>query len=421
MATLTEVREQFAQKSQELHEIMAEAGPDMDLAKVASLSGSTEYKAGEIKRRNDELSAIGADLDRLGNLETIGQLNENRLKQMTAPDGGMLFPSGGGSAGGNGTGSWQPKKSLRQQIAEHKGYQAFQAGHVRDAVLDIPGVDFKTLITLTGISPQADRRDSVDMPLEDRIISDLMGSSDTTSNVVEYYEETTVTNAATTVAEGSPKPESALGWTLRSEPIRKIGTFIPATKEVLDDVPQVEGAIRGRLAYMVRRVEEAQLLTGNGVGQNLTGLLNRGGIQTQAKGTDPNMDAIYKAMQKIRGSAGTGFSEPTAVVINPNDWTLIKLVRTADGIYLWGNPSDEGPDRIWGKPVRQTTAITAGTALVGAFRPWAEVLRREGIVVTLSTEHSTFFVENKVAILAEERLGLAVYRPSAFCTVTGIA
>jgi HK97 family phage major capsid protein len=64
--------------------------------------------------------------------------------------------------------------------------------------------------------------------------------------------------------------------------------------------------------------------------------------------------------------------------------------------------------------------MSQNTALVGAFRPHAEVIRREGIQITLSTEHSTFFVENKVAILAEERLALAVYRASAFATVTGI-
>jgi HK97 family phage major capsid protein len=170
----------------------------------------------------------------------------------------------------------------------------------------------------------------------------------------------------------------------------------------------------------VRRKEEQQLLSGSGAGQELRGLLNRSGLQTQAKGADPTPDAIYKAMQKIRGAAGLGFAEPTAVVFHPNDWTEIKLLRTADGIYLWGNPSDEGPDRIWGLPVRQTTGIAEGTALVGAFRPHAEVIRREGITITLSTEHASYFVENKVAILAEERLALAVYRPSAFCTVTGI-
>lgn len=81
---------------------------------------------------------------------------------------------------------------------------------------------------------------------------------------------------------------------------------------------------------------------------------------------------------------------------------------------------DPGPERIWGLPVRITTAETENTALVGAFRPMAQVYEREGITVTVSTEHSTFFVENKVAILAEERLALACYRPAAFCTVTGI-
>jgi HK97 family phage major capsid protein len=125
-------------------------------------------------------------------------------------------------------------------------------------------------------------------------------------------------------------------------------------------------------------------------------------------------------MQLVRGSAGAGFAEPTGVIFHPNDWTAIKLLRTTDGIYIWGSPAEEAADRIWGLAVRQTTGMTENTALVGAFRPHAEVLRRTGITVTLSTEHGTYFIENKVAILAEERLALAVYRPSAFCTVTGI-
>lgn len=50
----------------------------------------------------------------------------------------------------------------------------------------------------------------------------------------------------------------------------------------------------------------------------------------------------------------------------------------------------------------------------------AEFVVREGLTVTASTEHSTFFIENKVALLAEERVGLQVDRASAFCLVTGI-
>ncbi len=144
------------------------------------------------------------------------------------------------------------------------------------------------------------------------------------------------------------------------------------------------------------------------------------GIQTQAKGALPTPDAVYKGMQKVRGADGSGFSEPTAAVFHPNDWTDIKLLRTVDGVYIWGNPSDEGPDRIWGLPVRQTTAMPEGTALVGAFRPEAEVFRREGISITVATEDGSDFLYNRVKIMAESRLALAVYRPTAFASITGI-
>jgi HK97 family phage major capsid protein len=238
--------------------------------------------------------------------------------------------------------------------------------------------------------------------------------------VVEYYEETTFTNNATMTAEGAAKTESDLGFTLRSDTVRKVAHWLQATTEALADVPFLESQMRGRLAFGVRRKEEQQILSGDGTGQNILGILNRSGIQTQAKGADATMDAVYKAIQKVRGASGAGFAEPTGMVFHPNDWTEIKLTKSTDGIYLYGSPSDEAADRLWGMTVRQTTGITEGTALVGAFRPHAEILRREGITIRMSDEHASFAIENKVLLIAESRLGLAVYRPSAFATVTGI-
>jgi HK97 family phage major capsid protein len=417
MPSLVEVREAVTAKRSELHTIFAEAGPDLDMDRVTFINGTTEAKAAEIKRRNDELTALGQELDRLSLLDSIGRQNETerRILNEPAPNGQMKHSGGGG----------EPRiylpGQLKQSIQEHKGYKQFRDGTLRSVTMDFPQADFKTLVTLSTINRQADRRPNlVSMALEERTVADLMAQSTTDRNSIEYYEETTVTNSATTVAEGGTKPESTLDWTLRTEAVRKIATWIPATRESLDDVSFLEGQIRNRLAFFVRRIEEQQLLGGDGTPPNLRGILNRSGIQTQAKGADPTPDTVYKAMQLIRGAAGAGFAEPTGVVFHPNDWTAIKLLRTADGIYIWGSPSEDGPDRIWGLPVRQTTAMTENTGLVGAFRPHAEVIRREGVTVTLSTEHSTYFVENKVAILAESRLALAVYRPSAFATCTGI-
>jgi HK97 family phage major capsid protein len=414
--SLAEAREQLDEKRKELHKIFEEAGPNLDLSKVTVINGDNEYKASEVKRRNQELSELGQTVDRLALLEQIGEQNRQQITLLNNPTSSMSFPGSG-----NGTASSRKSQGdLKRSLLESKGYRDFRDNLRREVTLELPAPDFKTLITLSTVNAQADRRELVNMALEERTVADLMLQGGTDNNTIEYYEETTVTNAAATVAEGGTKPEAALAWTLRTESVRKIAVWLPATKESLDDVSWLESQIRGRLAFMVQRQEEAQILAGDGNAPNLRGILNRSGIQTQAKGADPVPDAIYRAMQKIRGAGGSGFAEPSAVVMHPNDWTDVKLLRTADGIYIWGNPSDEGPDRIWGLPVRQTTAMTENTALVGAFRPYAEVLRREGINITLSTEHGTYFVENKVAILAESRLALAVYRPAAFATVTGI-
>jgi len=170
------------------------------------------------------------------------------------------------------------------------------------------------------------------------------------------------------------------------------------------------------MSFFVKRTEETQLLLGDGVAPNILGLHNRTGVQTQAKGADPVPDAVYKGMVLVQANA---FADPTSVVFHPLDWQDVRLLRTADGVYIWGSPSDAGPERIWGLPIRITTAETQNTAFIIS-RPHAQVFQREGITITLSTEHSDFFIKNKVAILAEERLALAVYRPAAFCKVTGI-
>jgi HK97 family phage major capsid protein len=416
MPTLAEVREEIAAKSQALHKLFEQAGPEMDMTKVTDLTGDSATKAAEFKRRNDELTALGKQRDELTDWDAMRDRARKEHEHASRPVGPMVHPNG------TQNGHQEPaQKSLRQIIAESPEYKAFvERGANGTARIHVAVPDTKTLITLTTISPQARRQAPVDMALEERTVGDLMMQGTTDSTTIEYYEETTVTNNAAAVAEGATKPESALAWTLRTETVRDIAHWIPATRQALRDVSFLESQIRGRLTFGVQRAEEAELLSGSGVAPHLTGLLNRSGIQTQAKGADPVPDAIFKAMQKVRGAAGAGFAEPTAVVLHPNDWTDIRLLRTADGIYIWGSPSDAGPERIWSKEVRQTTGITEGTGLTGAFRPFAEVVRREGITIEVSTEHSTYFIENKVAIRAEEALTLAVYRPSAFATVTGI-
>jgi HK97 family phage major capsid protein len=282
-------------------------------------------------------------------------------------------------------------------------------------LVEVPSI--KTLLTLSTLSPRSVQGPLLPMAVDETTVGDLMAQGTIDGNVHSYYEETTFTNAAATVAEGDPKPESALAFTERTDTVRKIAHWIPATTEFLDDNSGIRSYIDNRLVFGLKREEEDQLLNGNGTAPNISGILDRA-IQTI--GSTNDLDAIYKAITEVRVD---GLAEPDAVVIHPYSWQNLRLAKTATEEQYFG-PGPFAPDnveRIWGLRVRVTPMIAEGTALVGAFRTSAQIFRKGGVRVVASTEHDTYFISNKVAILAEERLTLAVYRPLAFCSVTGLA
>jgi HK97 family phage major capsid protein len=54
--------------------------------------------------------------------------------------------------------------------------------------------------------------------------------------------------------------------------VTTIAHYVLATKQILDDVPQLQSYIDGRLRYGLMYVEEGQLLNGGGTGTDLNGI-----------------------------------------------------------------------------------------------------------------------------------------------------
>ncbi len=77
-----------------------------------------------------------------------------------------------------------------------------------------------------------------------------------------------------------------------------------------------------------------------------------------------------------------------------------------------------GQPRVWTLPVVATTAIPEHTALVGAFGLGAKLYDREAANIRISEHHANLFVQNAVAVLCEERVGMTIPRPDAFVKVT---
>lgn len=251
-------------------------------------------------------------------------------------------------------------------------------------------------------------------------VRSLLFARPTQAQVIDYVKVATPLSIASPVPEASVKPENQLTFTSASERVRTIATWIPATKQVLDDFAELMGFLQSSLPYYVNLAEEQQLLTGDGTGENLHGLITQalgfGGTFLRAKVGWNKMDVIATAIQQINNLKEI---DPTFVVLNTSDWWDIRLTKDSFGRYILGDPQNQVRPTLFGLDVVPTTTLPYGTFLVGNGNGVsAEIRDRMEMQVEISTEHSDYFIRNLVAVRAEKRMALVVKRPNSFVTGT---
>lgn len=280
-----------------------------------------------------------------------------------------------------------------------------------------------TTATITNYSGITHAPGPIEIGVQQATVADLLSQSTTDLGEIPYLLEDTLTNAATTVAEGSAKPEATWDWSQQKALVKKIAVTSKVSDELLSDVPQIRAYIDNRLRYFVEITEDAQILTGDGIGANLTGILATSGIQTQPLGADTKLDSIRKAITKVQS---VGFFAPDGIVMHPNDWEEISLLKDANNQYYAGGPffAPYGNggfiqfQRLWGLPVVVTTSMTQNTVLVGAFKMGGQLIRRKGLTLDVGYVNDDFKL-NLLTLRAETRLALAIWRPKSFVQCTG--
>ena len=249
-------------------------------------------------------------------------------------------------------------------------------------------------------------------------VLNLLRTSNTDRAEVDYFRVTTPAAAAAAVAEGADKPESSLVYEKVVAAIRKVAHYIRVTDETLADYAGFLAVIREELLAGLVLEENNQLLNGTGIAPNLQGMLGTTGVLVQAKGTDTRNDAIMKAVTALR--VGSSYAEADALVMNPTDYQSTVLEKDTAGRYIAGDPRTIPSYELWGLPVTVTTQIPVGTALVGAFKEAAEAYIRWAPRIEANSFGTGEWIANKTLIRCEERIGLAVTRPTALCKVTGL-
>jgi len=252
-----------------------------------------------------------------------------------------------------------------------------------------------------------------DMPKRpDVILRDLVTVVPTTSPSIDYAKQTTRTNAAAPVAEGNAKPYSNYGWSRVSTPVRTLAHLAKLTRQAMDDAPQLQGEIDSEMRYGLALAEDAQILLGDGTGENLLGLMPQATPYALPTGATAPATAIDKLRAGVL-QATLALYSPTAFVLNPIDWYNIEILKDAAGGYIFANPLQMAGPTLWGRPVAATVSMAAGSFLTGDFKRAATLYDRMTVEVLISSENADDFEKNLFTMRAEERLAMAVKRPAA--------
>lgn len=370
----------------------------------------------KVRENEKELGQLQAKLTEIQELEVAAD-NARKLRDAvnTGERKGVFAGSPTGLAAQDVNPARVERKTIGQRFVESNAFTSYDASRKSG-----PEVEFemKTLFDeSTGFVPETTRIARIEeYPTRPIAVIDVIPQGTTDQIAVVYMEETTFTNSAAEVAEAAAYAESAFAFTERTSNVKKITNSLPITDEMRQDAAQIETYVTNRLLFQIRQRLDSQLISGNGSGANLTGLLNTGSVQTQAVGSDVEADAIHKAITKVRS---VGFAEPTAVILHPNNWQKIHLMKTASGEYLYGAPWEPGPGTLWGLPVVSTTAISAGTGLLGAFRPYCQFFTKKNLSMMMGYNNDDFS-KGKITIRADMRGAFVVFRPLAFASVTGL-
>ena len=309
------------------------------------------------------------------------------------------------------------EKSAGTQLVESEEFKGFVSKGRGTAVLRLKAVTSVTSATSgtggAGSAIQPNWLPGIVTPaLRPFTIRDLLMQGRTGQPVVRYVRETGFQNMAAAVAEGATKPQSDLSLATVDATVQVLAHWLLASKQILADLPYLQSYIDTRLTYGLKYVEENQLLTGDGTGNNLHGLIPQATAFNDALrgGSDTDIDTLRRAILQVRIAE----YRASGIVLNPIDWANIELTKSTTAEYIWVNVSNGGSPMMWRLPVVDTNAMPAGYFLVGAFNIAAQVFDREDANVMVSTEDGNNFTTNMVTIRAEERLALVVYRPESF-------
>ena len=259
-------------------------------------------------------------------------------------------------------------------------------------------------------------------PTTPQNIRQIIPVGSTNSDVVKYVKESGYSNGAAAAAEGATLAQSDFDMTATDANVRKIGTYLRISDEMMADTPQISSYLSARVPAKLMEVEDDQILGGNGSAPNLNGLYNSSadfdvssnGKFYQSVESANEFDCLVAALNQLQLSN----YRADYILLNPTDFHKILLLKDTTNNYIKDQVYQGLQPNFLGVPIAVNNEVNAGTFLVGNFGQACQLWVRDNVSVEFFSEDGTNVRDGFITVRVKERVALATYLPNGIINGT---
>ena len=236
--------------------------------------------------------------------------------------------------------------------------------------------------------------------------ADYFTGATISGNAITYFLQGAYEGVPAVTAQGAKKPVNSTSFEGITLPLSKIAAYIKETDEILADAPFLASEVQNSLIYQIGKVEDSTVVGA------ITGTSGTGVAEYDAVNGETLADGILKGILDVKANSAY---DASVVIVNPADLYALMSAKDDNKQYIgggyftgaYGNGTYTMPSSIWGVPVFASSDITSGEAIVAA-REAVKVWKKGGIDVRVFEQNEDDAIYNRVTLVGEERMAVAV-------------
>lgn len=305
---------------------------------------------------------------------------------------------------------------LADSIQENIGaIEKFAKKESREANFQLKAVGDMTLISATTF-PTADvsvtslRPGIIEMPKRRLHIRQLLSGGSMDGSHYAYVKEIAGEGNPAPVAEGALKPRLDLRLQEVSTPAETIAGIVKVSRKMLRDVKGLTTFLQSRLPEKLLRVEDNQILNGNGVSPNISGITDAGNFTAADSSSSIWVEQLIDAVTQLEEND----RDANGILVRPSDYARLLLNRAAGGSGTYDLPRElvtytNGQLYVGGVPVFKSTAANPGQFIVGDWVQGANLIIQEPPIIQFFEQDEDNVQKNMVTVRVEETIALPIY------------